>query len=359
MLITTTKLLEEFCSQIKQEKMVAIDTEFSRDTTYYPKLCLIQVASINRAAAIDVLCEEIDLSALISILKDPKIIKIFHSARQDLESLLVFFKFLPNNIFDTQIAASFCGYGASVSYEFLVNEFFSYKLDKSLRISDWTHRPLSSEQIDYALADVNFILKIYDQLYKKLIANNLYDWALEDMRELNQLEKFDKNIDQAWQKIKYSHNLKIDLVLKKLSSWRELKAQELNLPRNHFLNEKNLIKLAKVKPITLEEIQAIEGFKNFSLVYCNEITNIILKALEEEIYIDINDNKQKQSENKNYYQELNNSLILCAKKHNIENEIIASKQEIKDFLKNGKARFLRGWRYEVFGKKAQQILNKN
>lgn len=356
MLITNTKLLEEFCSQITQEKMIAIDTEFSRDATYYPKLCLIQIATINKAAAIDILSNEIDFSALISILKDQKITKIFHSARQDLESLLVFFKFLPNNIFDTQIAASFCGYGTSISYELLVNEIFAYKLDKSLRISDWTHRPLSSEQIDYALSDVNYILKIYDYLHKKLVANNRLDWALEDMSNLNQLKNFDKNIDQAWHKIKYVHNLKIDLVLKKLASWREIKAQEYNLPRNHFLNEKNLIKLAKVKPITLEEIKSIEAFKNFNPVYCDEIINIILNALEEQISLDIKNNQDKIPKNDNYYRKLNDLLLFCIKEHNLPNEVIASKQELKEFLKSGKARFLEGWRYEIFGKYIKEIL---
>ena len=356
-LITTTELLKKFCSQIKQEKMIAIDTEFSRDSTYYPKLCLIQVASAQHTAAIDVISSDIDLSPLISILKDDNIIKIFHSAKQDLESLLVFFNFLPNNIFDSQIAASFCGYGTSIRYEFLVNELFSYKVDKSLRVSDWTHRPLSFEQINYALTDVTFILKIYDHLYQKLIDNNRLSWAIEDMRNLNRIENFDKDNDKAWQKIKYNHDLKIDLVIKRLASWRELKAQEHNLPRNHFLSEKNLVKLAKIKPINLEELNSIEVFRNFNSQEAEEIIEVILKALEEQLINDTQNHKEKSHNNSHDYQKLKHLLLICAKNHDIPAEMIASKQELKDFISDGKAKFLKGWRNEIFGKQIKKFLD--
>ena len=167
-IILNNAQLEKFCQTISAEDFITIDTEFARDKTYFPKLCLIQIASASDAVLIDPLSPELNLAPLDLILQDPNIVKVFHSAKQDLEILLLFNRHLPKNIFDTQIAASFCGFGESVSYESLVFKMLNIKVDKSSRVSDWTIRPLSVKQIDYALGDVVHLREIYLMLIKML-----------------------------------------------------------------------------------------------------------------------------------------------------------------------------------------------
>ncbi len=354
-IILNTDQLEKFCQTIRATDFITIDTEFSREKTYYPKLCLIQVATDKTAVLIDPLSPNLSLAPLDIILQDANIVKVFHSAKQDLEILLLYNKRLPKNIFDTQIAASFCGFGESVSYEALVLEMLNIKVDKSSRVSDWTIRPLSSKQIDYALGDVIHLREIYSMLVKTLNDNQRLPWAAEEIETLNQARNFSINPDEAWKKIKNTQGVKINLVLKKLAAWREIKAQQYNLPRNHFLKEEILFKLAQSMPLNLNELQKIDNFSNLS----EEIISITNDALSKQLEDDLNSN----SDPTNY--KINSELLSVlkallkqkAEEYNLPTSLIATTQDLKNLCITNdiSLRPLIGWRYEVFGKLALEL----
>ncbi len=355
-IILNNAQLEKFCQTISAEDFITIDTEFARDKTYFPKLCLIQIASASDAVLIDPLSPELNLAPLDLILQDPNIVKVFHSAKQDLEILLLFNKHLPKNIFDTQIAASFCGFGESVSYESLVFKMLNIKVDKSSRVSDWTIRPLSVKQIDYALGDVVHLRKIYLMLIKMLNDNKRLTWAMEETNNLNQAHNFSIIPDEAWKKIKNTRGIKINLIIKKLAAWREIKAQQYNLPRNHFLNEEVLFKLAQNMPLTLGELKKIGNFNNLS----EEIIAITNDALSKQLEDDLNNN----SDPANY--KINSELLSAfklllkqkAEEYQLPISLIATTQDLKNLcIANNKQvlRPLTGWRYEIFGKFALEL----
>ena len=365
MYINKTSELENFCKNLPRNNFITIDTEFSRETTYYPKLCLIQIASNNAAVIIDALSPDIDLSILDNVLQDPQIVKVFHSAKQDLEILYNIYGHLPINIFDTQIAASFCGYNCSVSYETLVLDVISKQIDKSHRISDWTKRPLTEKQIEYALGDVTYLQKIYVYLTQKLEEDKRLDWAIEEMQILGNPNNFIVDINEVWQKIKLSREIKVTLVLKKLAAWRELKAQAANLPRNHYLNERYLIKLSNTLPITSEELKRISYFQNIEESLAEEITQVIQSALAQQIEEDLKQDNFLSIKNdySKTLSQLKSLLEEKAKKYNIPPQLIATSSELKSFAsKNSstkQAKFLNGWRYKVFGESAIDIQSNN
>jgi ribonuclease D len=351
-IISKTKELEEFCASIKRNDFITIDTEFSRETTYYPKLCLIQIASENKSVIIDTLSSELNISVLNELLQTENIVKVFHSAKQDLEILYQLYNQLPKNIFDTQIAASFCGFGDSVSYESLVWDITSNRVDKSYCLSDWSLRPLMDEQIEYALGDVTHLRQLYLFLHNSLQKMNRLKWAIEDINDLNKIDNFVIDPQQAWRKIKDMRGVKMNLVLKKLAAWREIKARKSNLPRNHYLHEKHLFKLYEQMPINLEELQRINYFKNLDIITANEIVEVIKNTLKVQSEEDLQEIHQPN------YRQLNERIVAIkalrdekASEHNLPAKIIATTAEIKA-LCGGEinTRPLKGWRQEIFGK---------
>ena len=359
MYINTTSALKDFCDSLIAENFISIDTEFFREKTYYPQLCLIQIASKARAVIIDPLSEGMDLAILNSVLQNIKITKVFHSAKQDLEILLLLYKELPKNIFDTQIAASFCGLGCSISYEALINNLLGIKIDKTYCLSDWTKRPLSNQQIDYALGDVTYLYKIYPQLITSLQEMSRLPWALEEMNTLNQESNFVSNVDQAWTKLKNTHGIKIDLVIKRLSAWRELQARKHNLPRNHYLKEQYLFELAKILPITLVELKRIKYFEKISDETGQEIVLVIQEALNELIELDLSGKYSGQPKlNTELLSELKRLLNLQAEKYSLPSNLIATTQDLKDFCYTDSLsgnKILNGWRLKIFGEMALNL----
>ena len=361
-IITNTEDLEKFCYEISGNNFITIDTEFSRETTYYPKLCLIQIAGCDSVTIIDALSQDINLSILDKVLQNPNIVKVFHSAKQDLEILYQLYNHLPKNIFDTQIAASFCGFGGSISYETLVLELVNIQIDKSHRVSDWTKRPLSDEQIEYAFGDVTHLREVYLTLIKSLKENKRLAWAIEEMDSLNSPNNFIIDVDQVWHKIKNIREVKVNLILKKLASWREIKAQQANLPRNHYLNEKYLFKLVENMPITLEEIKRISYFSNIEDNISNEILDLIRNALNQQLEEDLS-NKEYITNYSNTLPQLKLLLKFKAKKYHLPPQLLATSLELKNFSNDDKnlstIRFFNGWRYEIFGKFAIDIKKGN
>ena len=252
--------LAAFCQRQAAADFLAIDTEFLRDTTYWPKLCLVQVGAAEDAVAIDTLADGIDLAPLGRLLADPKVLKVFHSARQDLEIFFHLFGQLPEPIFDTQVAAMVCGFGESVSYDRLVSQIVGARLDKVSRFADWSHRPLTPRQLDYALADVIHLRPIYERLSRQLKKSGRAAWLSEEMAVLTTPATYALEPDEAWRRLKSRSNDRRFLsVLKALAAWREVEAQRRDVPRNRILRDEQLLDVAAHTPGDAKALSRTRG----------------------------------------------------------------------------------------------------
>ena len=259
-IITDTRALADFCGRLKSTDFITVDTEFMREKTYWPILCLVQVAGPDEAKAIDALADGIDLSPLFELMADESVLKVFHAARQDLEIFHHLAGRLPAPVFDTQVAAMVCGFGDSVGYEALVTKLVNAKIDKGSRFTDWTLRPLSDRQIVYALDDVTHLRPAYGKLAKKLHANGRESWLEEEMAVLADPNIYTGNPDGAFRRIKArSTSTRMLAVLKELAAWRELEAQRRDVPRNRVLRDEALVEIAHHTPTTPEQLARTRG----------------------------------------------------------------------------------------------------
>jgi ribonuclease D len=259
-LIATTAELEAVCARLAGERHVAIDTEFMRDRTYWPKLCLVQIAGAAEAVAIDPLAPGIDLGPLLRLMADERSVKVFHAARQDLE---IFARLmdgtLPRPLFDTQVAAMVCGYGEEVAYETLVARIAKGRLDKTSRFTDWSRRPLSEAQLRYALADVTHLRTIYEALLAQISAAGRLTWVEEELANLARAAVFVQPPEEAWTRLKIrSRDPRFVAIVQKLAAWRERTAQTRDLPRNRVLRDDLLLEVAAHRPRTVEALREHE-----------------------------------------------------------------------------------------------------
>lgn len=255
-LITTTDTLREICTQLAEQPFVTVDTEFMRETTYYPKLCLVQLAAPDGTAVlIDPLAPGMDLEPFIGLMADERVVKVFHSARQDLEIIWLIGGLLPHPFFDTQVAAMVCGYGDSVSYEQLVNDVAKAKIDKSSRFTDWSRRPLSDAQLTYALSDVTHLVKIYEVLVAELLRTDRGAWLDEEMAVLTSPETYRADPAQAWRRLAGRMRKPREIaVLMEVAAWRESEAQARNVPRGRILKDEAVIDVASAAPRSAEAL---------------------------------------------------------------------------------------------------------
>ena len=260
-IITETSDLKAFVAELEQGPFAAIDTEFMRDQTYWPKLCLIQAAGPETAAIIDPLAKGIDLAPLYHLLGTKKVMKVFHAARQDVEIFHHQGGVIPEPLFDTQIAAMVCGFGEAASYETLVRKITKSEIDKSARFTDWSRRPLSKRQLEYALADVTHLREVYDTLAKDLQKSGRSHWVEEEEATLKDPITYRLDPDDAWRRLKpRSTNKRFLTVLIAVAAWREREAQARDVPRNRILKDEALLEIAAhppTTPETLSEIRAI------------------------------------------------------------------------------------------------------
>jgi ribonuclease D len=257
MVITDTSALAQFCARQTGSSFVAVDTEFMRERTYWPILCLVQVAGPDEAAAIDALAPGIDLSPLLALMADQNTLKVFHASRQDIE---IFFNLMmgavPAPLFDTQIAAMVCGFGDSASYETLVGKLAQAALDKSSRFTDWSRRPLTERQIRYALADVVHLRIVYERLQQRLASNGRASWFAEEMAELANPGTYRSDPIDAWRRFRLRGRVdpRFFGVLREVAAWRETAAQQRNLPRGRIMRDEAVLEIAAHVPKTIDAL---------------------------------------------------------------------------------------------------------
>ena len=362
-LIETTDRLETLCKRLSTARFVTVDTEFQRTSTYFSKLCLIQVADDHGEAAIDTLAPGIDLSGFFDLIADGVSIKVFHSAFQDLEIFYHSTGTLPKPIFDTQIAAMVCGYGDSVGYDNLVRAVTGHSVDKSMRFTDWTRRPLSKKQVDYALGDVTHLREIYRHLEERLEKNGRASWIAKEMERLTNPETYRANPETAWKRLKVkSANRRFLARVQAVAAWRELQAIQRNLPRGRVVRDDILMEIAARAPKSQNELDGIRGIaQQFKRGEAAELLLNKLAAAESAPESELPEPLKKSAR-----REKNGPLLDLLKvllKHRCQNEgvaprLVACADDIEQLAagqRNGLA-LLDGWRYDVYGRDAMKLL---
>src|SRR6201985_592916 len=255
-IITETDSLARFCERQKGAEYIAVDTEFMRERTYWPILCLVQVAGPQEAAAIDALAPGIDLAPLITLMANPGALKVFHAARQDIEIFFNLSGAVPAPLFDTQIAAMVCGFGDAASYETLVAKLARAALDKSSRFTDWSHRPLTDRQSRNALADVVHLRTVYEKLQQQLASNGRASWFAEEMAELSNPETYRSDPSEAWRRFRLRGRIDVRVyaVLREGAAWRETAARQRNLPRGRIMRDEAVLEIASHAPRSIEAL---------------------------------------------------------------------------------------------------------
>ncbi len=259
-LITTTESLAAFCARQATAEFITVDTEFMREKTYWPQLCLVQVAGPGEAVAIDPLADGLDLRPLYDLMANPSVLKVFHAARQDIEIFFHLAGRVPAPLFDTQVAAMVCGFGDSVSYETLVSKLAGVRVDKSSRFTDWSLRPLTERQLAYALSDVIHLRPIFDKLHKRLVKSGRAHWLDQEMRILTDPATYTVDPETVWLRFKVrSAKPRFRAILREVAAWREREAQGRDMPRGRVLRDEAALEIAAHAPTSVEDLARVRG----------------------------------------------------------------------------------------------------
>ena len=259
-LVTDSAALDALCTRLRGETVVTVDTEFMRERTYWPELCLVQLAGGEDVAVVDSLAPGLDLAPLGALLADPAVTKVFHAARQDVEIFLQLFGAVPTPLFDTQVAAMVAGFGDQVGYDALVASLCGGQIDKAHRFSDWTARPLSKAQVDYAAADVTWLRVVHDRLCDKLAREGRLDWVAEEMAVLTVPETYRPDPERLWERLRpRTGNRRMLGQLRAIAAWREREAQRVNVPRGRLLKDESLLEIAATTPRDADALGRVRG----------------------------------------------------------------------------------------------------
>jgi len=363
-LISTQQELETVLEQLARSEFITIDTEFIRETTFWPELCLIQMASPDVTALVDPLAPGLDLAPFFELMANEKVLKVFHAARQDIEIVFHLGGLIPHPVFDTQIAAMVCGFGDSVSYDQLVQRITGTQLDKSSRFTDWRHRPLSDKQLEYALADVTYLIEVYRHLKEKLESRNRQDWVNEEMEVLTSRETYDLHPENAWTRLKMRLRKPIELaVLQQVAAWREREARERNVPRGRVIKDDAIYEIAQQQP---KDAAALSRLRSIPKGWERSSTAAgMLAAVNAALAIPKDDlpkipRQTSASEGANAASEILKVLLrIVAEKEGVAPKIIANSEDIDRIAAEGEeadVEALTGWRREVFGEKALKLI---
>ena len=361
-LITNNEDLKTICQQASSSTVIAVDTEFKRETTYYPIACLIQIATENLTACIDPF-EIDDFEPLKVILYSPDIIKIFHAGRQDLEIFYFLFNKIPTPVFDTQIAATLLGFPDQVGYGNLTKKMLNIDLDKSLTRADWEKRPIPKKQIDYAANDVIYLLKIYHLQIQQLKETERLSWLEKDFDFLSNEALYKPSPKDAWKKIKnYNRMNKTQrCVVYKISEWREEAALKRNRPRNFIIKNQSIIDIANQKPTCISELEEIRDIHPSLIKRDGQKLLELIQSASSMQESDCPQAKKPTILNNDQtllLSSLQTVIQLNAKKHKIDSSYLCTKKELeKVILKEEDAALLHGWRYELAGKDVIRFIN--
>jgi len=361
-MIVTTAQLAAFSARAEKFDFVTVDTEFLRESTYWPKLCLLQAATPHDAVLVDPLAAGLDLAPFFALLDNAGVTKVFHAARQDIEIFVKLTGRVPANIFDTQIAASVCGFGDSVSYDNLVRSVTGVELDKSSRFTDWSARPLSEKQKLYALADVTHLRDVYLKLRKQLDETKRWSWVEDELATLESIDTYVVKPEQAWERVKVKLNRPRDLAaLKALAAWREARAQANDQPRSRILKDDALAELVIQRPQTPAEFDKLRavprGFGRSAAAA--EIIAIVkeVEALPKSALPALPERHRGPSP-KGAVGDLIRVLLKAVSEQNgVASRIIATSDEVDALVLDDEADVpaLKGWRRKIFGDKALAI----
>ena len=355
--IADSTSLTKFCDRLIKSSYITVDTEFMRDQTYWPRLCLVQIANEHEAAAIDTLAKGIDITPLLNLFTNPRIFKIFHAARQDLEIFYRLMSRLPSPFFDTQVAAMVCGFGDSAGYDTLVRKLTDETIDKSSRFTDWALRPLSQRQINYALGDVTHLRQVYIKLNEMLGQNNRHNWMDEELSILRDTKIYTFAPEDAWRRIKYrAPKPRFLAILKEVAAWREIEAQNKDIPRNRIVRDESLIEISHHAPKTINDLSRARGLS------LKKAEGSLGKALLNAVKVGLNVPSENLPEVKRdaplpkgigpITDLLKVLLKLKCEKHDVAQKLIATvndMEQIAAFGQNANVPALQGWRQEVFG----------
>ena len=356
--ITTTELLAQACARLGQHPYVTIDTEFLRESTYYPILCVMQMASPDEAIVVDALAPEIELAPFFELMANERVLKVFHAGRQDIEIIWHRAGLIPHPVFDTQIAAMVLGYGESISYEQLVQRITGDHLDKSHRFTDWSRRPLSKGQIAYAVSDVTHLRDLYLALSSDLEKRGRTEWVNEEMEVLTSPETYRAEPESAWQRVKTRARKPKELaVLIEVAAWREREAQTRDVPRGRVLKDETLGDIAVQAPTTMEKLASLRSLpRGFERSRWGEA---ILEAVQRGLARDPKSlprvERARSAANGAATVELLKVLLrMTAERHAVASKVIATVEDLERIAADDKADVaaLRGWRRELFGEKA-------
>ena len=357
-LIATTRDLAEACDRLARHPYITVDTEFLRETTYYPLLCVAQMASDDEAFVIDALAPGIDLSPFYALMANEKVMKVFHAARQDIEIVWHAAKLIPHPIFDTQVAAMVLGYGDSISYEQLVQRITGDTLDKSHRFTDWTRRPLSEAQLRYAISDVTHLRQVYLKLVEDLRQRGRAAWVEDEMRILTSPETYRLEPENAWQRLKTRVRKPKELaVLIEVAAWREREAQARDVPRSRVLKDEVIADIAVQALTSAENLTHLRSLpKGFERSRWGEaILAAVARGLARDTKTLPRPMRAQSAANGAAVVELLKVLLrMVSERHHVAAKVIATVDDLERIAADDAADVpaLTGWRHELFGEKA-------
>jgi ribonuclease D len=361
-IISDTAALAAFCERMSAEKFITVDTEFMRDKTYWPILCLVQVGGAAEAAAIDPLSPGIDLAPLLALMANERVLKVFHAARQDIEIFFQLSGLVPHPLFDTQVAAMVGGFGDSVSYETLAGKLAGARIDKSSRFTDWASRPLTDRQVEYALADVTHLRPVYEKLRANLERTGRGPWLDEEMEILTDPAIYRLDPNEAWRRFKpRSGNRRFLAVLRELAAWRENAAQQRDLPRQRIVRDESILEIASHAPTSVAELARSRGLgKGISEgKFGAEILAAIGRALAlpEDEYPELPPRHEPPPGIAPLVDLLRVLLKYRCEENGVAQKLVANSDDLEMIAADDAApvRALTGWRHEVFGRDALDL----
>lgn len=364
MYISTYEELKSFCDRAAAFDAVAIDTEFLREKTYHPKLCLVQAATPEESVIIDPLVID-DLSPLAALMGDASTLKVFHACSQDMEVLYNVLGVLPTPIFDTQVAAAFLGERMQVSYNGLVQTFCGVTLPKSESLTDWSRRPLSEQQLEYAIDDVRYLIKAYEVMRARLVEEGRLSWAVDEMRPLAELSHYVTDVRQAYKRVKRINSCtrRQLAVARELAAWREHRAEKNDVPRKWVLSDEVLLALVKRCPRTAEDFLSVRGTEQLTKLDVEAALRAVSRGAScppDRLPCIGHARRATSPETESVCDLMFALLRIVSERSGVATSLIANRDDLQGYIDHPEKSPLReGWRFELVGALLDDLLSGN